>query len=185
MRFFPEGLADAARGNGWELLPVVDMRAVPGGTVADAVVDLFWAEFRAVADKEGERGIDGVFLVLHGAMVSESLPDVEGEILRRIRGIECLSDAPICGVMDPHANLTDAMLRQSDGLVAHRENPPADTRDAADLVATILDGLMQTESRPTTLWDHPPIMWPPSGTATERTHARPRSTGSRDRVGDA
>jgi microcystin degradation protein MlrC len=38
---------------------------------ADAVVDLFWAEFRAVAGSEATEGIDGVFLVLHGAMVSE------------------------------------------------------------------------------------------------------------------
>lgn len=161
------GLADSARANRWELLPVVGMCAAPGGTVADAVVDLFWAEFRAVADMEMRDGIDGVFLVVHGAMVSESLQDVEGEILRRIRGVEHLSDAPICGVMDSHANFTEAMLRQSDGLIAHRENPPTDMRDAATLAATILEGLMKTENRPATVWDHPPIMWPPGGTATD------------------
>ena len=101
-------------------------------------------------------------------MVSESLEDVEGEVLRRIRGVEHLSDVPVCGVMDPHANFTEAMGRQSDGLIAHRENPPMDTRDASILAATILDGLMQTENRPATVWDHPPIMWPPSGTATDQ-----------------
>lgn len=26
---------------------------------------------------------------------------------------------------------------------------------------------MQTEYRPMTVWDHPPIMWPPSGTPTD------------------
>lgn len=161
------GLIDAARQNGWELLPVVDMRAASGATVADAVVDLFWAEFRAVADREAEGGIDGIFLVVHGSMVSESLQDVEGEILRRLRGIEQLSDAPICGVMDLHANFTEAMARQSDGLIAYRENPPMDMTEAASLAATILDGLMQTEDRPATVWDHPPIMWTPSGTATD------------------
>ena len=30
-----------------------------------------------------------------------------------------------------------------------------------------MDALMQTEDRPATVWDHPPIMWPPSGTATD------------------
>jgi microcystin degradation protein MlrC len=162
-----KGCAAAAREHGWELLPVVDMRAMPGGTVADAVVDLFWAEFRAVADREAEGGIDGVFLVVHGSMVSESLQDVEGEILRRIRGVECLYDAPICGVMDPHANFTEAMARQSDGLIAHRENPPADAAEAALLAAATLDGLMQTENRPAIVWDHPPIMWSPGRTATD------------------
>lgn len=160
------GVLEVAREKAWEVLPAVDLRAVPGATVADAVVDLFWAEFRAVADREEETGIDGVFLVLHGAMVSESLPDVEGEVLRRIRGVDHLSDAPICGLMDPHANFTEAMARQSDGLIACREDPPTDAREAARDAALILDGLMCIEARPATVWEHPPIMWPPSATAT-------------------
>lgn len=161
------GALEVALENEWEVLLALDFSATPGSTVADAVVDLFWAEFRAVVDKEGTSGIDGVFLVLHGAMVSESLEDVEGEVLRRIRGIEHLSDIPVCGVMDPHANFTEAMARQSDGLIAHRNNLLED-KDATILAATTLDGLMQTEHRPATVWDHPPIMWPPSGTATDQ-----------------
>lgn len=160
------GLTDAAWENGWDLLPVVDMRAASGATVADAVVDLFWAEFEAVADAEAEEGIDGVFLVVHGSMVSETLQDVEGEILRRIRGVAHLSVVPICGVMDPRVNFTEAMGRQSDGLVAHLEHPPTDAREATELAAATLDGLMQTEDRPVTVWDHPPIMWPVGGAAT-------------------
>ena len=160
-------VVEAAEENGWEVLPALDMRATSGATVADSVVDLFWAEFRAVVDRE-KGDIDGIFLVLHGAMVSESLPDVEGEVLRRIRGLEYLSDVPVCGVMDSHANFTEAMGRQSDGLIAYRDNRPRDTRDAAALAATILDRLMQTENRPATVWDHPPIMWPMSGTATDQ-----------------
>lgn len=161
------GVLEVARDRDWEIVPAVGVRAAPGATVADAVVELFWAEFRAVADKEMGEGVDGVFLLFHGVMVSESSDDVEGEILRRIRGIGHLSDAPICGVMDPHANFTEAMARQSDGLIAYRENPPADAREAARDAALLLDGLMQTEDRPATVWDHPPIMWPPSGTATD------------------
>jgi microcystin degradation protein MlrC len=161
------GVLEVAAFRNWELLPVVDLRAMPGPTVADAVVDLFWAEFRAVADSEATDGIDGVFLVLHGAMVSESLLDVEGEILRRIRGVEHLSDAPVCSVMDLHANFTDAMARQSDGLIAYRENPHADAREAARDAALLLDKLMKTQERPATVWERPPLMWPPSGTATD------------------
>jgi microcystin degradation protein MlrC len=161
------GVWEVGRENGWKILPVVDMSAMPGATVADAVVDLFWAEFRAVADSEAKDGVDGVFLIFHGAMVSESLHDVEGEILRRIRGIEHLSDAPICGVMDLHANFTEAMARQSDGLIAYREDPCTDAKKAATDAAMLLDGLMQTEDRPATLWDHPPIMWPPGCTSTD------------------
>jgi microcystin degradation protein MlrC len=126
------GVLEISREKNWEVVPVLDARALPGPTVADTVVDLFWAEFRAVAEtQEVAGGVDGVFLVLHGSTVSESLPDVEGEILRRIRGIEHLSDAPVCGTVHSHANFTEAMARQCDGLIACRENPPFDAREAA------------------------------------------------------
>ena len=69
------GVLEVAREKGWQILPVLDMRATPGPTVADAVVDLFWAEFKTVADREAGEGVDGIFLVLHGSTVSESLPD--------------------------------------------------------------------------------------------------------------
>ena len=161
------GVLEVAEQNDWELLPTVDVRAVSGATVADSVVDLFWAEFQAVTDAEAAEGVDGVFLVLHGAMVSESLTDVEGDILRRIRSIEHLSDAPICGVFDLHANFTEAMARQSDGLISYRTNPPTDARETARDAALLLDRLMEIEERPVTVWEHPPIMLPSETTATD------------------
>lgn len=161
------GVLGVAREKNWDVLTVLDMCAMPGATVADAVVELFWAEFRAVADTQSAEGIDGVFLTLHGAMVSESFHDVEGEILRRIRGIEYLADAPICGVFDLHANFTEAMARQSDGLISYRTNPPIDAREAATDAALLLDGLMEVEQSPVTVWEHPPIMWTPGSAATD------------------
>ncbi len=160
------GVLEVARENGWELLPALDVRAMSGATVADSVVELFWSEFLAAADEAAVEGIDGVFLLLHGAMVSESSTDVEGEILWRIRGTKQLSDAPVCGIFDLHANFTEAMARQSDGLIACRNELGADAEEAARDAALLLDGLMRTDERPVTVWEHPPIMWPLSGTAT-------------------
>lgn len=160
-------VVEVAQQEDWEILPTADVRAMAGATVADSIVELFWAEFRAVADAAEAEGVDGVFLLIHGAMVSESLTDVEGEILRRIRGIEHLSDAPICGVFDLHANFTEAMARQSDGLISYRTNPPTDAKEAATDAALVLDGLMEVEERPVTVWEHPPIMWTPGTTATD------------------
>lgn len=160
------GVLEVARENDWELLPALDVRAMSGATVADSVVELFWSEFLAVADEAAVEGIDGIFLLFHGAMVSESSTDVEGEILWRIRGTKHLADAPICGVFDLHANFTEAMARQSDGLIACRNELGADAGEAARDAAILLDGLMRTERRPVSIWEHPPIMWPLSSTAT-------------------
>ena len=40
---------------------------------------------------------------------------------------------------------------------------------AAVDAAALLDRIMRTGERPTTLWEHPPLMWPPTGTGP---HAR-------------
>jgi microcystin degradation protein MlrC len=161
------GALEVARDKGWEVLPVVDMRAMPGATASDEVVGIFWEAFRTAAEEEKGHGIDGVFLILHGAMVSESLLDVEGEILGRVRGIEHLSAAPVCGVLDLHANFTEAMAACSECLVSYKENPHTDAKEAAKDAALSLDRLMKSGEKPITVWEHPPLLWPPSGTGTD------------------
>lgn len=160
------GVLEAADERNWHVLPVSDLRATPGGAVSDEVVDLFWESFRAAVRVGGPHGIDGVFLVLHGAMVSESLTDVEGELLRRVRGLEQLSEVPVCGVLDPHANFTEAMAVYSECLVCYRENPHTDAWETAVDAACLLDRLMETGERPITALERPPVLWPPSGMAT-------------------
>jgi microcystin degradation protein MlrC len=151
---------------GWEVIPTIDMRATPSGTVADEVIDQFWREFRETAEPALRRGVDGIYLVLHGAMCSESLPDVEGEILARIRSLPGAANVPLCGVVDLHGNFTDRMARHADALVAYRNNPHTDAHAASLAAARLLARLLKTGERAVTLWDHPPIVWPPTGTGT-------------------
>jgi microcystin degradation protein MlrC len=160
------GALEVARQHGWEVAPVIDMRAMPAATVADEVVDLFWETFRTAVERERHRDFDGIYVVLHGAMVSQSMPDVEGELLRRIRSLEGLADVPLCGVLDLHANVTADMAQYSSGLIAYRENPHTDARQTAMDAAQLLNRLMETGERPVTLWSHPPLVWPPTGTGT-------------------
>lgn len=160
------GALEVARECAWEVLPVIDLRAMPSATATDDVIALFWESFRTVAERERERGVDGIYLVLHGAMVSESVPDVEGELLRRIRALPGLADVPICGVLDLHGNITEAMAQHSNGLVAYRENPHIDAKNAAMEGARLLERLMQTGERAITLREQPAIVWPPTGTGT-------------------
>jgi len=159
------GMLEVAKSCQWDVIPAIDLRATPGPTVADRVVDRFWTELAATLDREESRGIDGVCLVLHGAMVSESLLDVEGEILERLRARIGI-DVPVCGVLDLHGNCTRKMATNSHGFVAYRQNPHADACAAARDGALLLERLMSTGERPTTVWERPPIMWPPTGTGT-------------------
>jgi len=157
----------AGRRLGWTIVPVIDLRAMPGPTVDDEVVGFYWEAFTEAAQLEAAKGVEGIFLVLHGAMVSESVDDVEGELLERMRSLPVISNVPICGVLDLHANFTQRMADHSDGLIAYRMNPHVDAKAATEDAVFLLDRLMRTRGRPTTVWEHPPLMWPPTGTGTD------------------
>ena len=69
--------------------------------------------------------VDGLYLDLHGAMVAEFFPDAEGELLRRARAI-LGPDVPIATSLDPHCNLTLAMVERADVLAPFRTYPHVD-----------------------------------------------------------
>jgi len=160
------GALAAADGFGWEILPALDVRAMPSGLVEHVVFETFWTGLRSALEQSLHTGLDAVFLVLHGAMVTEALEDVEGELLHRLRSLSGTASLPIFGVFDLHANFTAAMARGADCLVAYRENPHTDAREAAVRAAHLLERCLQTGCVPRTFWQHPPILWPPTGTAT-------------------
>ncbi len=160
------GALESAKKFGWDILPMIDFRASPSAIVEDQVVETFWREFVATARLYFLKGIDGIYLVLHGAMVSQSFNDVEGEILERIRKLPGAENIPIFGVFDLHANFTERMAKNVSCLVAYRENPHSDARQAAQIAAELLQRSFETGKVPKTFWLHPPLMWPPTGTGT-------------------
>ena len=145
----------------WEVVPAVDFRASPSAMVEDEVVVTFWSDLAArIATPP-----DAVYLVLHGAMASQSFADVEGEILSRLRKLIGLA-VPVFGVFDLHANFTQRMADLANCLVAYRENPHTDARNAAQIAARLLQRTLTTGEVPRTFWHHPPLMWPPTGVCT-------------------
>lgn len=159
------GVLDFARQVGWDVVPAVDYRAMPSGVVEDEVVEAFWREV-ASAWSENGAGIDAVYLVLHGAMVSRSIPDVEGEILRRLRSLSGAEELPVFGVYDLHANFSPAMAEHADVLIAYRENPHTDARQAALRAAELLKRCLDTGEKPLHFLRQPGLIWIPSRTAT-------------------
>jgi microcystin degradation protein MlrC len=66
------GVLELAQGHGWEVIPTVDYRAQPSAIVEDEVLEAFWGDVESAAQPALTIGIDAVFLVLHGAMVTRS-----------------------------------------------------------------------------------------------------------------
>jgi len=161
-----DGFLDAADALGLDVIPTIDARAQPSGIVEDEVFDTFWGQFVERARPALEDGVDAIYLVLHGAMVTSSLTDPEGELLERIRALPGGATVPIFAVFDLHANVTARMCRLANGLVAYRENPHSDSRASAVRTTEIMARALAEKTIPKMAWCRVPLMWAPPGTGT-------------------
>ena len=161
----PLGAAlEVARENRWEVTPAVDARATPSGTAGDEVLAGFWDALEATA-RSASSPFDGVYLVLHGAMVTKSCRDVEGEVVRRLRALPAVGEAPICGVLDLHGNISSE-IESTQGLLAYRENPHTDAAEAARRGARLLERIFVQGAHCRTVFESTSLIWPPTGTGT-------------------
>lgn len=161
------GVISVADESAWEVIPIIDLRATPSGTVEDEVFEYFWSAFRKHAAAPISTGdVGGIFLVLHGAMVTQSIRDVEGELISRIRDLPGAEALPICGVLDLHGNISQRTIEQTQGLIAYRENPHTDACETAVRAARLLDMILTSRTQPISVWGQAPVIWPPTGTGT-------------------
>ena len=100
-------LSEAAR-QCWKVIPTIDARCVPSGTVEDAMFERYWQEFERRAAPALAAGVDGIYLVLHGAMATETFRDTEGELLGRIRALPGAKNVPIFRRVDSRSSRTTA-----------------------------------------------------------------------------
>jgi len=170
------GVLEHTASRDWQLHPTLDIRTTPSGTVEDDVLEFWWGEFQ----NRWNPDCDAIYLVLHGAMVCQSTPDVEGELLARIRTLPGASGKPIFGVYDLHANFSPEMARAADCLIGYRENPHTDARDSAVRAAQWLEHHWQTGQLPTIEHRSLPIIWPPTGTGTAEDPMRALEARARE-----
>jgi microcystin degradation protein MlrC len=128
--------------------------ATPAGPVTDDVFDLVTGAL--VAGLRRQRP-DGLLLGLHGAMVSESHLDADGEVLSRLR--EALGrDFPIAVTLDLHGNLSGRLADLADVAVAYRTNPHVDQRQCGVRAARLLVRMLRKEVRPVVALAKPPLL---------------------------
>lgn len=124
------GAIAVAEEMGVDLVPLAWAFANPAGPVQDEAFERLAALNCAHLSMALDAGpIDGVYLDLHGAAVVDSYPDAEGELLRRVRAIVG-PDMPLTISLDPHANVTPAMVRLSDAVAPFRTYPHIDMKAA-------------------------------------------------------
>jgi len=138
------GFVEAAEANGWELVPTIATGATPSAHVTK---DAFERIVKDMVDGIAAAGpIDGVYLDLHGAMVTEHYDDGEGEILARVRKA-IGKDIPLVASLDLHANVSPEMIEHADALIAYRTYPHVDMADTGRACARHLALLLKSRQR--------------------------------------
>ena len=110
----------------FDLVPILWTFAEPGGYVTDDAFDRISGMIVDGVRAAGE--IDGIYLDLHGAMVTQSHEDGEAELLRRIREVVG-SDLPIAVSLDLHGNLSRAFFERASCVAIYRTYPHVDMAD--------------------------------------------------------
>ena len=143
---------DLARQRNAEIVVPIAAYAEPGGLVSD---DAFERIAEPICAAVGE-GCDAVLLDLHGAMVTESFDDGEGELLRRIRAID--AEVPIGVALDFHANMTTAMVENATVITGYRTYPHIDMYETGERCGRTIMHCLEGRVRPRILWGSLPIL---------------------------
>ena len=147
-----------------EIVPVLWASAEPGGLVADAAFEEITQ--RIAAHIEVALPLDGIYLDLHGAMVTESFQDGEGELLARLRA-RLGDDIPIAVSLDLHANLTSKMVEMADVLTIFRTYPHLDMAQTGQRAGILLDEILATKRKRSVAFRKPPLLIPLQSQCTD------------------
>ena len=149
------GFIQGAAQNGYTLYPTLMAAATPAGRVTDAAFDRL-TEMLIQRLKTAPKS-EGLLLALHGAMVVESYPDGDGELLRRLRAV-FPAEFPIVVTLDHHANVSEQMVNLSTALVIYKTNPHIDQGHRGLQAAALMHRILSEGIAPTQSLSKPPML---------------------------
>ena len=151
------GVIPAAAVQGVELIPTTYASVMPGGRVARDAFEALRTEI--LSGISAALPVDGVLLVLHGAMALSDWDDAEGLLLRDVREMVG-PDVPIVAPLDLHTNLSDEMIAHADALVGYREYPHTDMAEAGERALNLLVATIRGEVKPAMAFTRLPLIVP-------------------------
>ena len=110
-------------------VPLMFAQAQPSGTVERATFEMFADE---IIEGIAAAGADAVVLLLHGAGVADGLPDIEGELASRVRGLVG-NEVPVVATFDLHGNISQRMCDNLNGVFACHQYPHIDMHIQAEV----------------------------------------------------
>lgn len=159
------GMVEGVEAKRWSIRPTLYAAAMPGGVVEDAAFEYLLDQLLSLL-QEAQHPLDGVLLPLHGAMVTQSLRDVETEIVTKVRQVVG-GNVPIVVELDMHGNVSQQLVDLADVIVAYDTNPHIDPYERGRECVEILSGILDQSLKPTVAFSHTNILLPPQITGTD------------------
>jgi microcystin degradation protein MlrC len=141
-----------------DIVGLVRLPAWPGGTASRETFR--WLRQEVVGALRRQLPVDAVLLALHGAMVADGAPDVEGEVLQSVRQLVG-PDVPVVATLDLHANVTRRMVEAADALVLYHAYPHVDIFETGQRAAAVLRRILVDGARPVMAFQKVPLVVPP------------------------
>jgi microcystin degradation protein MlrC len=139
---------------------VVGLARLPAWPSGPATADTFaWLRDELVGALRSALPVDGVLLALHGALVADGAPDVEGEVLVALRQVVG-PRVPLVVTLDLHANVTGRMVEAADALVLYHTAPHVDVFETGQRGARVLRRVLLEGARPLTAFAKLPLVVP-------------------------
>jgi microcystin degradation protein MlrC len=139
-----------------EIVGLARLGAWPGGMASAETFT--WLRDILISDLRRAGPVDAVLLALHGSLVAEGTPDVEGEILEAIRQV-IGPRIPLVATLDLHANVTRRMVDQADALVLYHTAPHLDVFETGQRGAAVLRRILDG-ARPVSAFQKLPMVVP-------------------------
>ena len=137
------GAMNSCAAAGVEIVPLLATHGGAGGQVTAKAFETLKADL--LERLHDALPVDGIYLALHGAMLSENEDDPEGDLLAAVR--EIAGTVPVVVSCDLHAHVTPRMLEHTTALVGYQHYPHEDTFEtgqrAAELLIRIIRGMVR------------------------------------------
>ena len=164
--YYGREVIDAFRGTGTSVSAFIDLAEKRGASIVSPIAGHSWPS-GPVDDEAFEHfsvricdavvaGCDAVLLELHGSMVTKSLDDAEGELLRRIRAAS--PGIPIGVSLDMHANLSEAIASNSTVIAGYQTYPHIDFYETGARAAEPIFHMLEGKCIPALAWGRKPML---------------------------
>lgn len=140
----------------WSLTHPIAANAAPSGPVTahayQHVTDILIRGLKEALP------VDGVLLVLHGAMIADGVADAEADIISKVRQAVGPS-IPIAVSFDLHGNVSATTASLCDIVSSYRTTPHVDSYETAERAGRILQSAMNGEISPKVAYAQGPLFY--------------------------